>query len=109
MTADSYWTVIRDIDRVLTPEEQAAIVERFCAANPRWLGGRFDDILEALIDRDAYVAQTDWFFDAHEVTLPESPGGTKLYAAYAILAAGRDLTLESLTELLTRAGLTTPH
>lgn len=102
----NYWAVFRNIDRALTPEERSAIVDRFAAANPHMRGAHFDDILEMLVDSDAYVAKTDPFFDTHQGELPAAPGGTWLYAAYAILAAGRDLTPETLTDLLTRAGLT---
>src|SRR5580704_5984841 len=106
-SSDSYWAAVRNIDAALSPDERAAIITRFCAANPRWRDIAFDEILEYLIDTGAYAAQAGPFFDAHAHNgdLPATVGGALTYAAVAVCASGQVLTVQAVAGLLTRAGL----
>jgi hypothetical protein len=88
------------IRRILTTAEQERIIEQGVMANPLMRGARYDDILEQADDTDAYLSTTEPFFDANRGW----PAGAR-YAAIVICAQGRPLTVPSLAEVMTRAGL----
>jgi hypothetical protein len=84
--------------KALVPAEREAILARYSTE----LGAQVEDIVGMLADGDAFLEQTEPFWEQHE-SLANIPGAA--YAARAIIAAGLSLDGARMRTLLTAAGL----
>jgi hypothetical protein len=84
----------------LTAEESA----RLLAAVPRMVGAHVHDVLAEALDYDAFIGQTEPFFEAHADDMPDLDYAPA-YAAYALLLMGERLTVPAVLKLLWRAGV----
>jgi hypothetical protein len=92
---------VRAVTRALSPAQQVTIVRRFTTLNPNWRGAEVADILDDLDNIDSDLGVIEPFFEAH----PEIIGPGAGIAARALIWSTMPLTVQAITELLTRAGL----
>lgn len=89
------------IQEALTDEETRQFLEEATRRWPGTEGAHVADVLDLTTDHDMFLDQTEPFFEAHVV-----PGPAPHTAAlHLLIILGRELTMENLTEVLTRAGL----
>jgi hypothetical protein len=93
------------LTRALTPDEMAAILAR-SNGWPGMDGAGVADVLDMTVDYDEFLAETEPFYEAHHRELGDNYG--TVYAVHALILLRRPLTVESVLELLTRAGLRAP-
>jgi hypothetical protein len=84
----------------LAPEQRQAITDRFTATNPHWDGAMAGDILEALYDQDANLAEREPFAEANP-ELAGKPGAG--YAVLALIWSGQEVTPEGVAALIGEA------
>jgi hypothetical protein len=108
---------LQEVAAALTDDEAAAVIRDAVRRWPAFVGDQADPefaeipaevpaILGWGPHSTAVINQLDWFYDDHDDDLPDCDG--LCYAAFALILAGRELTVAALTGLLTRAGLLTP-
>jgi hypothetical protein len=93
---------IMAVARRLTDDENRAILARLAPVGSPMHGAQPADLLDMLYDTDAWLREVEPFYERHEGRgeLPDRP--ETRYAIYALLASGRELTIDNLRELLAR-------
>jgi hypothetical protein len=89
------------ISRALTGKQRAAIVKRFTALNPSWVGAKAADILDELDQADSDLEVTEPFWETH----PDLDGTGLGIAARALIWSGTPLTRPNIRALVAAAGI----
>jgi hypothetical protein len=99
--------VLLAVCKALTPEQQDMIVTRFVKLNPGWNGAETPQVLQALNDNDALLAEMEPWYDANPDLADIDGVGVALLALLWSAPEGQpaDLAPGRVRDLLDRAGM----